>query len=547
MRLPVQAGSVVANKYRVSRVLGEGGMGWVVGAEHLQMPTTVAIKFLKQQASAEHLERFRREAKSLAQLHTEHVARVLDVGTLASGEPYIVMEYLDGLDLAQLAKQNGRLSIAQVADYMCQACVALSEAHALGIIHRDVKPANLFLANLRDGRQIVKVVDFGISKVNAAARGPKTGLTETGAFLGSPAFVSPEQLRSTRQVDARSDVWSLGASIYKLIAGRDVFEANSVAELAMAILVAPPPPLRAVVPEAPVEVEQIILRCLSREPEARFQSVAELAAALMPFGGPAAQAAVAQIQGNPVSAASLPAASPPAAAAVQIPAAVPPAVQVPEAVAPAGPSRRLIVGGIALGGALLSGGVAAWIIVGAEGDGSTDREPTAKKRKSKSKKKPKDSDDEASDDDLPSASIKLPKGKAFFGVAKEIGDAVGKAHDGPLRVYDALFFKERARFVVGAKKSGSLVRYEAEGSRLVGPVPHELARTSRLDSLLIDVDKLRLRNVEKMARDAPRRLGKPSAEPYSVSLHRLSTGVIWSVALESGETARFALDGSSVE
>ena len=282
--MQVDPGSVVDGKFRILRKLGEGGMGVVMAADHLQLRSRVAIKLLKREASDKRLERFMREARALAQLQTDHVTRVYDVGSLQSGEPYIVMELLDGEDLSSMGHRVGPLPPSDVADYTMQALVALSEAHAIGIVHRDIKPANLFLASLRDGRRIIKVLDFGISKVNEQAKGRATALTDTGAMLGSPYYMSPEQMKGMRELDARADVWSVGATMHRLLTGRYPFVAASVAEIAIEILTKPPPPLRQVVPNAPVAFEQLLQRCMSRDPGHRYQSVAELAVALAPLG-----------------------------------------------------------------------------------------------------------------------------------------------------------------------------------------------------------------------------------------------------------------------
>ena len=207
----VEQGDVLAGKYRVDRVLGVGGMGVVVAATHLQLEERVALKFMLPEAYGDPdlAARFTREARAAVKLKSEHVARVLDVGTLDTGAPYIVMEYLDGTDLADELHKKGPLPVHEAAEYVLQACDALAEAHALGIVHRDLKPANLFLTRRGDGSPLVKLLDFGISKTSAF-NDAGVAMTKTAAMMGSALYMSPEQMTSPKDVDARADVWALG-------------------------------------------------------------------------------------------------------------------------------------------------------------------------------------------------------------------------------------------------------------------------------------------------------------------------------------------------
>ncbi|MBM4363359.1 MAG: serine/threonine protein kinase, partial [Deltaproteobacteria bacterium] len=242
-----QPGEVLAGKYRVERVLGQGGMGVVVQAMHLQLEERVAVKFLLPEYAvhAEASTRFLREARAAVKIKSEHVARVIDVGTLESGAPYMVMEYLAGRDLADVLEQRGPLPVEEVVEYVLQACEALAEAHALGIVHRDLKPANLFLTKRADGSAQVKVLDFGISKAGVSSdSGADQSLTKTSAMMGSPLYMSPEQMRSARSVDARSDLWSLGAILFELMAGRPPFSGESLPELLARVLTDPAPALK---------------------------------------------------------------------------------------------------------------------------------------------------------------------------------------------------------------------------------------------------------------------------------------------------------------
>ncbi|MBA3455056.1 MAG: protein kinase [Deltaproteobacteria bacterium] len=278
--LAIAPGSILLGKYRVESVLGEGGMGVVFRARHIELDEIVAIKVLSQEMaiSAETFARFAREAKAAARLKSPHVVRVTDVGKLPDGLPYMVMELLDGYDLSHAVRRNGPLPPPTAADYMIQVCEALTEAHELGIIHRDLKPSNLFVTLREDGTQSIKVLDFGIAKVDSAI---DFSLTRTSSVLGTPGYMSPEQLRSSRTVDHRTDIWALGIVLYQLLEGRRPFDAEQFSELCLKIGVDAPPPLE----RAPPALAAIVLRCLAKRPEDRFQSVAELAVALRPFAG----------------------------------------------------------------------------------------------------------------------------------------------------------------------------------------------------------------------------------------------------------------------
>jgi serine/threonine protein kinase len=291
----VHAGDVIAGKYRVERILGVGGMGVVVAATHVNLDQRVALKFLLP-AAAEHpdvVERFAREARAAAKIQCDHVARVLDVDRLPSGAPYMVMEYMDGEDLKQLLMRAGPMPITLAVGYILQACEALAEAHALGIVHRDLKPANLFLARRPGGEPIVKVLDFGISK-SLTSMGD-ADLTKTSATLGSPRYMSPEQMSSSRLVDVRSDVWAVGVVLYELLGARTPFPADTMTELVAAVLQSAPGPIRVARPDVPDGLARAIDRCLEKAPANRFGNVAELARALAPFGPPEGEASVKRI------------------------------------------------------------------------------------------------------------------------------------------------------------------------------------------------------------------------------------------------------------
>jgi hypothetical protein len=281
---PVQPGEILAQKYRVDRVLGVGGMGVVVAATHISLDQRVALKFMLAQAfqRPEALSRFHREARIAVKLRSEHVARVTDTGTLENGAPYIVMEYLEGADLGAQLAQNGPMPVGFAAECIVQACDAVGEAHSHGVIHRDLKPANLFLTQRPDGSPLVKVLDFGISKASASAE-EGMAMTKTGAIMGSPLYMSPEQLRSLKTVDARTDVWALGVVLYELLSGVVPFNADSFGDLLLLVMTTPHRPLATFCPQIPPQVSMLVDACLAKDPAQRVQSVAQLAEALSPF------------------------------------------------------------------------------------------------------------------------------------------------------------------------------------------------------------------------------------------------------------------------
>ncbi|WP_437876234.1 serine/threonine-protein kinase [Sorangium sp. So ce513] len=295
--LEVAPGSVLAGKYRVERVLGQGGMGIVVGAWHLHLDEPVAIKVLRDELAADPviIERFLREARAAAKIKSRHVVRVTDADRLPSGAPYIVMEWLDGGDLASIVEREGPMDPPRAARHVIEACEALGEAHALGIVHRDLKPSNLFAARQPDGSTCTKIVDFGISKLLGEE------LTRTEVALGTPSYMAPEQMTSARSVDARADIWALGVILYKLVTGTVPFRASTPSELGMRVLFGEPTPPEQERPDLPPGLGQVILRCLQREPARRFATAAELAAALAPFaaGQPAMPEGAMGAQGTP--------------------------------------------------------------------------------------------------------------------------------------------------------------------------------------------------------------------------------------------------------
>lgn len=283
VEMPFAAGDLIGGKYEVIKQIGSGGMGYVVSAMHVELGEVVALKFLRPEALQipELVERFAREARAAAKIRSEHIARVFDVGVLPDGVPFIVMEHLAGQDLADVLQTRGPLPIKVAVEYVMQACEALAAAHASGVVHRDIKPENLFLTKHAQGLDFIKILDFGISKV-ALAPG-KRGFVRTMMPLGSPVYMSPEQIRASDSVDARTDIWSLGCVLFELLTGTVAFNEPSLMQLSAAILEHDPVPLRELIPEAPVELEDVVFNCLQKDPDQRYGNIAELAIALYPF------------------------------------------------------------------------------------------------------------------------------------------------------------------------------------------------------------------------------------------------------------------------
>jgi eukaryotic-like serine/threonine-protein kinase len=283
-------GELFADKYRVERVLGVGGMGFVIAATHIHLRERVAIKMLLPQLSGhpDTVERFLREGRAAVKIRSEHIARILDVGELEDRSPYLVMEYLEGADFADVVYSRGRLPPPEAVDYVLQACEAIAEAHAHKTVHRDLKPSNLFLSTRPDGSTCVKVLDFGISKLTTPEAGA-LAMTKTSAMMGSPLYMSPEQLKSARNVDERADIWALGVILFELMNGKPPFMAESLAELGVLVLSQDAPWLSTAAPEVPEGLSAVVNTCLKREASERFASLADFADALAPFGTPAAR------------------------------------------------------------------------------------------------------------------------------------------------------------------------------------------------------------------------------------------------------------------
>jgi eukaryotic-like serine/threonine-protein kinase len=294
-----EPGTLLAGKYRVERVIGRGGMGVVLAVRHEKLEQRMALKLILPDARAhdEAAARFLREARAAARIQSEHVARVFDVGELDSGEPYMAMEYLEGSDVASLIATRGTLEPQQAVDYLLQACEALAEAHARGIVHRDLKPGNLFLVERVGGDTTIKLLDFGISKVAPAAESRGDGVTtNTSSLMGSPLYMSPEQMLSSRTVDARTDIWALGVVLYEMLSGNMPFMAETMPEICALVMQSPPVPLERHKPELPGGLVRVVMRCLEKRPDDRFADVAELAKALAPHGSALSNVSAGRIQ-----------------------------------------------------------------------------------------------------------------------------------------------------------------------------------------------------------------------------------------------------------
>lgn len=286
----LQPGEIIGGKYRIVEPIGEGGMSFVVSAIHLDLGEKVAIKILRPELmeNEEIVHRFTREARAAVRIKSEHVAHIIDVGNLLDGTPYIVMEYLNGEDLYSLILENGPIPVEKSVEYILQACEAIATAHASGIVHRDIKPENLFIIKLAKNVEVIKVLDFGISKValTGTSFDPDTSLIKTTVSIGTPVYMSPEQIRGEKEVDNRTDIWSLGCVLYELITGVPSFGAPSLFQLSAIILEKDPKYNQLI----PLDLySTVILRCLAKDPKDRFENIAELAIALYPFGTRKAQ------------------------------------------------------------------------------------------------------------------------------------------------------------------------------------------------------------------------------------------------------------------
>ena len=281
--LPVGPGAIIGGRYRVGEVIGEGGMGIVLEAVHLGLEAPVAVKIIRSDLmqDQEFVLRFTNEARAAALLKGEHIARVYDVGRLETGEPYLVMERLEGVGLESFLASVGPLDAATAVGLVLEVCEGLAEAHALSLVHRDIKPANLFLSRRPDGRSVVKILDFGIAKRLADKK--RRSLTNPARSLGSPWYMSPEQMLDPSRVDVRSDIWSLGVLLFELLTNDHPFDGDGVPEVCAKVLNAPSPSLESFRSDIDPALDAIVRRCLEKDPTERFANVQELEAALLEF------------------------------------------------------------------------------------------------------------------------------------------------------------------------------------------------------------------------------------------------------------------------
>lgn len=291
------AGDCLGEKYELIRVLGRGGMGTVWLSCHRTLGTPCAVKVLGGAFEPARVSRALREARVAARLESDHAVRMLDAGTDGDGRPWLAMEHLRGHDLAAVLALHGPLALPRAAALLLGVCDAVAEAHHRGVVHRDLKPANLFLAERDDGSSIIKVLDFGIAKLLDEADPEAGAVTASGAMIGSPRYVAPEQIRSAAAADARADIWSLGVTLYELLAGSTPFVGDNSASVLARIMADPVPPLSERVPGLPPALLAIVDRCLQKDPGRRYPSVAKLAVDLAPFAPEADRRVLARILG----------------------------------------------------------------------------------------------------------------------------------------------------------------------------------------------------------------------------------------------------------
>ena len=285
--LSCAVGDVIDGRYRIDAIRASGGMGTVFHATHLLLARPVALKVistkvLKLPGVAA---RFLREARLATQLESHHIVKVFDVGVLKNGAPYLVMEWLEGRDLSQILARSGPLPIETAIDYVLQACEALAEVHSRGIVHRDLKPSNLFVTRGRDGLPDVKLIDFGVSKIELSGELASARITQTGTALGSPSYMSPEQMSGAEDADERTDVWGLGVVLFELLTQALPFGGGALRDILSCIILEPPPDPVALRPSIPAGLARVMMRCLRPDPAERYPNVEALAHALVEFGG----------------------------------------------------------------------------------------------------------------------------------------------------------------------------------------------------------------------------------------------------------------------
>jgi serine/threonine-protein kinase len=285
---PSRVGEVLAEKYQITRFIGEGGMGTVYEAQHAIVGRRFAVKYLRAELAGEEetLERFRREARAAGALENENIVSVVDFGVAGDGIPYMVMEYLVGEDLASLLGREGPMPIARAVNLVIQVCRGLDAAHAAGIIHRDLKPENLFVGRRGDGTDLVKILDFGIAKLSEAGMlGPMTPVTRSGATMGTPFYMPPEQARGAKTIDHRADIYSLGVILFEALSGERPHPGQSYNEILYHILTQPPVPLDSLRAGLHPDLVGTVHQAIAFDPQDRPPSAAQLARALAPHAG----------------------------------------------------------------------------------------------------------------------------------------------------------------------------------------------------------------------------------------------------------------------
>jgi serine/threonine-protein kinase len=286
--MSLQAGQIIEGKYRIVRLLGEGGMGAVYEGENVRIHRRVAIKVLHPSAAAnaDAVQRFEREAQAAGRIGSDHIVEVLDLGNLPEGDRFMVMEFLDGESLSQRIQGRGRLTPQESAGVMIQLLEGLGSAHGAGIIHRDLKPDNVYLVRSKKGQaDFVKILDFGISKFNKLNKDSGMSMTRTGAVMGTPYYMSPEQAKGSKDMDHRSDLYSAGVILYEAITGQVPFNAETFNELIFKIVLETPPPPSQFVPGLDPGFSSIMQKAMAREPNDRFQSAQDFAVALQGYLG----------------------------------------------------------------------------------------------------------------------------------------------------------------------------------------------------------------------------------------------------------------------
>ena len=356
-----RVGKTTGGKYRLVRLLGSGGMGEVYEAQHSAIGRRFAIKFLHPllAGSSEVVARFQREAQAAGGLENENIAAVVDIGTADDGAPFLVMEYLDGEDLAKLLVRSGPLSVPRAAYIIIQACRGLAAAHSRGIVHRDLKPENLFICKRNDGSDLVKVLDFGIAKLHTGRLG--TGITQTGTTMGTPFYMSLEQARGAKEVDHRTDIYALGVILYEILSGAKPHPGESYNEILYHVLSKEPAPLDSIRPSLPSGLSAVVCKAMARETDDRYASAADFTAALIPFAGRAvtplrSQVGLAAISGDTInSPVSLPAISVPDQSTRMLP-------EIPEDVPERSRSRVIVRAALAAVVAFL-GTLGLWLVL----------------------------------------------------------------------------------------------------------------------------------------------------------------------------------------